>query len=911
MTMQVKEERVDTEYHRSGQYVAGLQNQQYAQQQHQQPAAPPIFPAPGTYPVQNTSNYAVQNTSTYPVQNSSMLMPNNVQTSKPEETVSENQIDFSSVKGIFGWTSIDGVDVPYIFRKDKMFVSVRIVEQKLLNKYPNSYPDDLGKHQPLTSFFITPHECKLLNEINQVHCGGEFGTKLFSIKDLIVLLSDFVEFYNLVKKTFPENGKTTEEEDNKASTGSECGWLQVNNTVSPYVKRKADKFVPLSVMKYAAALNIPGTGVLPETDECDLLNKACKIAGFNFSFSKTTRIISLCEIMKSCKIKIMELPMENPLQHAQYIELPSNNNNETNQKPIEPTPKPEQQTTSKSPVHDMVPGQYHPNQMHPAFMDPRMMFSYTRHPYNMYAMQYGPPNVTVNPQQQQHHMYPGMGPPPPYVNGQMPNQPVHGSRNPTPERRPSQSPVRTHSNGSGSSTPQPKSPNRLTSPNHYQQMRPQLSPGSYHGPTSQPQGLPMPANKPPNNNMPPGQMPPGQIPPGQMPPGHNMMFPNPMANFMQNRGQFMAQNMRPNVRPAMLNNNHLMPQRHPSSKPQTNPNVRTPNQSNMRAPQSSTGGRHHMPPPPSMSGPHQGPMNALQSMVSHQNGNVRQGVPQNISQTNQRHIPNGFNPNAMNQPPQRQANLNNNQKNVLRQHVHNTERPRNDTNDSVINGDGNFPRHMTSGPNNQENKGPEKSINQLLVESIKGVWLGGKSISCMHLNSPGRGGKFCLVEAVCKLYFSGCSVNEFLYALENVLKVPLMTCTDDEEKAFIHYYSLPVTVLKCNKMIDFEDLEKFFPQLSYVFKEKTGNGGAHKTMSQSDSDSASENPVQHDPAMPVTMSEMQQSNKRPSSTPISGPPAKTSKRLEDTVQRLMHQQEMTTGGTENPSGRGAIIILDD
>lgn len=384
MTMQVKEEKVDTEYRQSGQYVA-------ASPHYPQPP-PPIFPAISTYG---------------PQQSTSMMMPNNVQSSKLEETVSENQIDFSSVKGIFGWTSIDGVDVPYIFRKDKMFVSVRIVEQKLLNKYPNSYPDDLGKHQPLTSFFITPHECKLLNEINQVHCGGEFGTKLFSIKDLIVLLSDFVEFYNLVKKTFPENAKMNVDDKTSSCSGSECGWLQVNNTVSPYVKRQTEKFVPLSVMKYAAALNIPGSGVLPETEECDLLNKACKIAGFNFSFSKTTRIISLTEIMKSCKIKIMELPMENPLQHAQYIEMPPSKNN-TSQPPEELPPKLEQPNHSKSPGNDIVTNHFHPH-MQPSFMDPRMMFSYNRHPFNMYTMQYGPPNVTVNPQQYPTMYNPTMG----------------------------------------------------------------------------------------------------------------------------------------------------------------------------------------------------------------------------------------------------------------------------------------------------------------------------------------------------------------------------------------------------------------------------------------------------------------------------------------------------------------------
>jgi hypothetical protein len=876
MTMQVKEERVDTDYHRSGQHVAGSQPQQYAQQQ--QPP-PPIFPPPGTYPIHS----------------SSMMMPNNVQTSKPEDTVSESQIDFSSVKGIFGWTSIDGVDVPYIFRKDKMFVSVRIVEQKLLNKYPNSYPDDLGKHQPLTSFFITPHECKLLNEINQVHCGGEFGTKLFSIKDLIVLLSDFVEFYNLVKKTFPENARC-EEDAHKSLMGAECGWLQVNNTVSPYVKRKTDKFVPLSVMKYAAALSIPGTGVLPETEECDLLNKACKIAGFNFSFSKTTRIISLSEIMKNCMIKIMELPMENPLQHAQYIEIPSSNNNTNNNnlnKPPEESPKPEQQKDPKSPVHEMVQAPFHPN-IHPSFMDPRMMFSYNRHPFNMYAMQYGPPNVTVNPQQYPHMYNQGMGPPPPYINGQIPNQQTQGSRNPTPEGRPSQSPVRSPSNGSASTAPQPKSPGRLTSPNHYPQMRPQLSPGSYHGPLPMSQGIPVVANRP--QNAPQSH--------ANMPPGHNMMYPNPMANFMQQRGQLICQKMSsnamnntPNIRPGIPNSSQGPPQRHLGSRPQMNANMRQNSQQNQKTSQPTTGGKQPMPPPPSMSGPHQGPMNALQSMVSHQNGQMRHPIPHNSSMA-QRTMQNGFNPNATNNPALRTNMSNNNHSNNYRPNISSSASIRKDPNGPTANGGGNIQRQAETVSNgaSTENKEPEKCINQVLVESIKGVWLGGKSISCMHLNCPGRSGKFCLVEAVCKLYFSGCSVNEFLYALENVLKVPLVTCTDDEEKAFIHYYSLPVTVLKCNKMIDFEDLEKFFPQLSYVFKEKTGNGTPHKTLSQSTDESSSAKSSPQFPAMPLTISEMQQqSNKRQNETPNSGPPAKASKRLEDTVQRLMHQQEISTG----------------
>lgn len=179
---------------------------------------------------------------------------------------------------------------------------------------------------------------------------------------------------------------------------------------------------------------------------------------------------------------------------------------------------------------------------------------------------------------------------------------------------------------------------------------------------------------------------------------------------------------------------------------------------------------------------------------------------------------------------------------------------------------------------NGQNQAKNKTSPPALVESIKGVWLAGKSISCMHLDRPGRQGKFCLVEAVCKLYFNGCSVNEFLYALENVLKVPLVTCTDEEEKSFIHYYSLPVSVLKCNKMINYKDLDEYFPQLSYVFREKTGSNG------ESQSQTSNSNKTNSAKGEDLSRKRHLSAN----SGPIGKQPCR---RLEATVQRLMSQQE--------------------
>ena len=83
--------------------------------------------------------------------------------------VSEDAIDYKSVQGVFGWTTLDDVNVPYIIRKERNFVAVRIVEKKMLSKYPNSFPDELGKKEPLVSYFVTEAEARLLNEINTVH----------------------------------------------------------------------------------------------------------------------------------------------------------------------------------------------------------------------------------------------------------------------------------------------------------------------------------------------------------------------------------------------------------------------------------------------------------------------------------------------------------------------------------------------------------------------------------------------------------------------------------------------------------------------------------------------------------------------------------------------------------------------
>ena len=221
-------------------------------------------------------------------------------------------------KSVFGWTTIDGIRFPYLLREDKKFVAVRMVEMKLLSKYPSTYPDELKNRPPLMSHYITEREIKLLNEINAEHCAGEYGNYQVSAQDLIVKLQDFEEFYGIVKKHFPDEVLKNLPQKNKI----DGGWVQVNNTVVPFVFRNDFRFVPLSVIRYAAQLlvDVQVEGHIPTDDECKYFNDICKSAGLNFKFGKSTKLVMLnmVQSLSTTPVIITELPKDDPFGAAEF-----------------------------------------------------------------------------------------------------------------------------------------------------------------------------------------------------------------------------------------------------------------------------------------------------------------------------------------------------------------------------------------------------------------------------------------------------------------------------------------------------------------------------------------------------------------------------------------------------------------
>ena len=265
------------------------------------------------------------------------LAPPNVSVSPPNKNDHgsrckeelEKQIDRSSINGNFGWITLDHVNIPCLFRKEERYVAVRMVELKFLSKYPSNYPDELRNRSPLVSHFITSPEASLLNEINIEHCECEFGQQAFTQKDLMVAWTDFVQFYKIVKKYFPNENIATKQGTLQPFISTGSGWVQINNTVVPCLKRlisnvkETIRLAPLQVIRYAAGLlvGVDVPNLEPSDNECQLLSEMCKKAGLEFTFSKSNTqlmLLSMIHVYSGTNVTLKTLPDDDPFSGAEY-----------------------------------------------------------------------------------------------------------------------------------------------------------------------------------------------------------------------------------------------------------------------------------------------------------------------------------------------------------------------------------------------------------------------------------------------------------------------------------------------------------------------------------------------------------------------------------------------------------------
>ena len=211
---------------------------------------------------------------------------------KKIEEKKKGSIDEDSARGRFGWTTIHNVDIPYLFRRDEMYCSVRMVENKLLNKYLAHLPQEITTCINVRSYFITDHEARLLIEINTKHCENQFGRDPFTTKDLVVKVSEAVCFHKFLNTCYRKLVQ-------RSSEPSEfCGFVRINGeSVVPYTVKLTNKYVPLFYFEGETdTLKLKAEKI--DNWELAYLKFCCKVQGIRNELfaSDTCAVVSLDDV---------------------------------------------------------------------------------------------------------------------------------------------------------------------------------------------------------------------------------------------------------------------------------------------------------------------------------------------------------------------------------------------------------------------------------------------------------------------------------------------------------------------------------------------------------------------------------------------------------------------------------------
>lgn len=200
--------------------------------------------------------------------------------------------DEESQRGHFGWATFGKIHIPYILRQAEKYCAVRMVEMKLLNKYLSYLHQDIYSCTCVRSYYITEAECRLLNEINHKHCDSQFGREMFTMKDLVVRLTDANKFYQFLDVCYKKLLMGS------SGPSDKCGFIRINKeSVVPYTVRDGQKFVPLFYFE-GETENLKLKADYLSGWDLSYLKFCCKVQGIRNELfaSDSVAVISLTDI---------------------------------------------------------------------------------------------------------------------------------------------------------------------------------------------------------------------------------------------------------------------------------------------------------------------------------------------------------------------------------------------------------------------------------------------------------------------------------------------------------------------------------------------------------------------------------------------------------------------------------------
>lgn len=257
--------------------------------------------------------------------------------------------DEESQKGRFGWTTFGKIHIPFILRASEKYCSVRMVESKLLNNYLNNLHADIYSCTCVRSYYITEAESRLLNEINHKHCDSSFSREMFTLKDLVVRLSDATKFYQFLDICYKKLIMGTNGPSDK------CGFIRINKeSVVPYTVRDSEKYVPLFYFE-GETENLKLKAESLSGWDLSYLKFCCKVQGIRNELfaSDSVHVISLVDIKSyfPTGTEFEDYWPSKVVDHQLLVSTPRANTNGRHwtKQPQQPPPKQVMNTPTKNP----------------------------------------------------------------------------------------------------------------------------------------------------------------------------------------------------------------------------------------------------------------------------------------------------------------------------------------------------------------------------------------------------------------------------------------------------------------------------------------------------------------------------------------------------------------------------------
>jgi hypothetical protein len=162
-------------------------------------AQPPKLPLLETTPTDNISSSGTR------------IVPTSMESNPTVQPSPKKPYDIMSREGKFGWFAMGNEHFPYIFRTTEntpeQYVSVRMVETKLLAPMLRQLPAEVITRHPVSSYRMTVSESKLLNDINSFHSGCFFGTEPFTEADVVLKVTDAEAFFAFLNDNMCQAGQ--------------------------------------------------------------------------------------------------------------------------------------------------------------------------------------------------------------------------------------------------------------------------------------------------------------------------------------------------------------------------------------------------------------------------------------------------------------------------------------------------------------------------------------------------------------------------------------------------------------------------------------------------------------------------------------------------------------------------------